>query len=161
MSASWKTADLCDQHGEQVHVVEPLFRDFGGRCTFCGPITTIKAHEDNSLVRTALEEPGQGRVLVVDGGGSLRCAMVGDQLGLLGVKNRWAGIVVWGCIRDAAELAQLQLGIKALAPHPRKSHKRNEGQRDLTVRFAGVTFTPGQHIYADEDGIILAPTPLH
>ena len=161
MTATWKTADLCDEHGKNVQAAEPGLLHFGGRSTFCGPVTTIKAHEDNSLVRTVLERPGEGRVLVVDGGGSLRCAMVGDQLGLLAVKNGWSGVVVWGCIRDAAELAELDLGVMAVATHPRKSQKRNEGQRDLVVRFADVTFAPGNYLYADEDGLLVAAGPLH
>lgn len=160
MPTNWKTADLCDEHGDRVQVAEPVFRDFGGRRAFCGPIATLKAFEDNSLVRAALEEPGDGRVLVVDAGGSMRCAMVGDQLGLLAVKNGWAGIVVWGCIRDATELSTLELGLRALGANPRKSQKRNEGQRDLEIRFAGVTFAPGAYVYADEDGLIVSPQAL-
>lgn len=160
MPTNWKTADLCDEHGDRVQVAEPVFRDFGGRRAFCGPVATIKAFEDNSLVRAALEEPGEGRVLVVDAGGSMRCAMVGDQLGLLAVKNGWAGIVVWGCIRDAAELSTLELGLRALATNPRKSQKRNEGQRELEIRFAGVTFAPGAYVYVDEDGLIVSPQAL-
>jgi regulator of ribonuclease activity A len=135
-------------------------RHYGGAQRFAGPISTLKVFEDNSLVRSALEEPGQGRVLVVDGGGSLRCALVGDQLGALAMQNGWVGIVVYGCVRDVAELAQMPLGVLALANHPRRSMKRGEGQRDVAVRFAGVLFTPGQYLYADANGIVVAKAPI-
>lgn len=154
------TTDLCDDHGESVSVLEPMFRGFGGNRRFCGPITTLKLFEDNALVRTALSEPGEGRVLVIDGGGSLRCALLGDQLGALAVKNGWQGVVVYGAIRDSVALGQLPLGVAALATHPRKSIKRGEGQRDLPVCFAGATLHPGMWLYADEDGIIVAPQAL-
>ena len=126
----------------------------GGRASFHGPIRTLKVHEDNSLVRGALEQPGEGCVLVVDGGGSRRCALVGDMLGELAVRNGWAGIVVYGCVRDVAALAGLDLGVLALAAHPLKSHKLGVGQADLSVRFAGVTFVPGQQLVADRDGLL-------
>ena len=154
------TADLYDAHGETLQVLTPLFRDFGGNRAFAGPAATLKVFEDNSLVRAALEEPGQGRVLVVDGGGSLRCALVGDQLGVLGVKNGWAGIVVYGCVRDADALGALQIGIKALATNPRKSVKKGEGTRDTVVRFADAVIAPGNYVYADADGIVIAESRL-
>ncbi|NJM05176.1 ribonuclease E activity regulator RraA [Candidatus Gracilibacteria bacterium] len=150
-----KTTDLSDTHGDAVQVAEPLFRSFGGVQTFRGPISTLKVFEDNTLVRALLEEPGAGRTLVIDGGGSLRCALVGDQLGMLAVQNGWAGIIVYGCVRDSAALSQLALGIQALAAHPRRSGKRGEGQRDIAVTFAGVRFAPGDYLYADEDGIVV------
>ncbi|HZI13915.1 MAG TPA: ribonuclease E activity regulator RraA [Myxococcus sp.] len=158
----FKTADLCDTHAGKpgFQVAEPGFLDYGGRRAFSGAISTVRAPEDNSLVRKALEEPGQGRVLVVDGGGSRRCALVGDQLALLAQKNGWAGVVVNGCIRDSEEVGRTAIGVKALGTHPRKSEKRNEGQRDVEVRFAGVTFRPGHHLYADADGIVTSETPL-
>jgi regulator of ribonuclease activity A len=154
------TADLCDAYSEQVQVAAPLFRDYGGTRAFGGPIATVKVHEDNVLVRQALEEPGVGRVLVVDGGGSLRCALVGDNLAALAQRNGWAGIIVYGCIRDARAIGQIALGLKALATHPRKSIKRGAGQRDEAVMFAEVEFAPGHYVYADEDGIIVANQPL-
>ncbi|MCE9668923.1 ribonuclease E activity regulator RraA [Myxococcus stipitatus] len=159
---AFKTADLCDSHSASpgFQVAEPGFHDYGGLRTFSGPISTVRAPEDNSLVRKALEEPGQGRVLVVDGGGSRRCALVGDQLALLAQRNGWAGIVVNGCIRDSVEVGRTDVGVKALGTHPLKSGKRNEGQRDVEVRFAGVTFRPGLFLYADEDGIVTAETTL-
>jgi regulator of ribonuclease activity A len=155
-----KTVDLCDQYAAELQVAAPIFRDYGGTIAFCGPISTVQVHEDNVLVRAALAEPGQGRVLVVDGGGSLRCALVGDQLAALGLGNGWAGVVINGCIRDVATLAQLQFGVKALAANPLRSAKQGVGARDLPVAFAGLTWTPGQYLYADEDGVIVAQRPL-
>ena len=157
---NFKTADLCDAHAEEVEIAESLFLDFGGRETFFGPITTVKVFEDNSLVREALESPGESKVLVVDGGGSMRCALLGDQLGLLAQQNRWAGIVINGCVRDSMELMELDLGVRALATHPLKSVKRGEGQKDIVVRFAGVSFVPGHHLYADADGLLCSAVPL-
>lgn len=150
-------ADLCDRDPPGLQVAEPVFRDYGGRLAFEGPVRTVKVHEDNSFVRRALEQPGQGAVLVVDGGGSLRCALLGDQLGELAVRNGWAGLVIYGCVRDASALSRLELGIKALATHPRKSVKRDRGESDLVVRFAGVRFEPGQHLVADLDGVAVFP----
>ena len=159
---TFTTADLCDAHAESpdFQVVDPGLRDYGRRRFFHGTVSTVRAPEDNSLVRTALEEPGQGRVLVVDGGGSLRCALVGDQLAALAQKNGWAGVVVNGCIRDADEVARTHVGVKALGTNPLKSHKRNEGQRDVEVRFLGVRFRPGDFLYADTDGIVVSPKAL-
>lgn len=154
------TADLYDVHGEALRVAAPLFRDFGGASHFEGPIATCKVHEDNSLVRTALQEPGKGRVLVVDGGGSLRCALVGDVLGALGHNSGWAGIVVYGCVRDSEALGQIPIGIKAIATNPRKSTKRGEGERDVVLRFAEIVFKPGDYLYADRDGIVVADAAL-
>lgn len=155
------TADLSDAHAD-LQVCAPVFRDFGGRSAFHGRIATLKVFEDNALVRSALESPGADRVLVVDGGGSLRCALVGGLLGELAVRNRWSGIVVNGCVRDCAELAKLPVGIRALAAHPRKSHKGlHGGAADLAVEFAGVRFSPGDWLYADADGIVVAGAAIH
>lgn len=155
------TTDLCDNHPDKVRVAEPLtFKDYGGAKQFHGQIETVKCFEDNSLVRKALEQNGLGKVLVVDGGGSMRCALLGDMLGELAVKNKWNGIVIYGCIRDSAAMATLQLGVKALAAIPLKSNKRNEGQQNIPVRFAGVDFVPGEFLYADEDGIIVSKEAL-
>ena len=156
----FKTTDLCDDHSDHLQIAEPVFGDYGGRIAFGGPITTLKVFEDNSLVREALEQPGEGRVLVVDGGGSLRCALLGDQLAELGESNGWAGVVVNGCIRDSADIGEINIGVKALATHPLKSVKRGVGERDVPVRFAGVQFTPGHILYADEDGLIVSETAL-
>jgi len=159
-SEEFATADLYDANEGKVQVALPMFADFGGRLTFSGPISTVKVHEDNTLVRQALEEKGEGRVLVVDGGESLRCALIGDMLAELGRDNGWNGIIVSGCIRDSAVIAGIDIGIKAIGTNPRKSVKLNTGQRDIPVSFAGVTFTPGEHLYADEDGILLSKEAL-
>jgi regulator of ribonuclease activity A len=158
---SFATTDLSDAHPE-AQVCDPEFGDFGGRLAFHGPIKTLKVFEDNALVRATLETPGEGRVLVVDGGGSLRCALVGGQLAVLGVKNGWSGIVVNGCVRDSEELAAEDIGIKALALHPRKSEKGlHSAHADKLVRFAGVTFKPGAWLYADADGIVVSEQAIH
>ncbi len=155
-----QTADLCDAHEGRVRVLAPMMRSFGGRTAVGGPIATLKVFEDNSLVRSALEGPGNGRVLVVDGGGSMRCALVGDQLARLGVRNGWAGIIVYGCIRDSRAIGEMSIGVFALATHPLKSIKKGVGDADLPVTFGGVTFVPGQFVYADEDGVIVSEQPL-
>jgi regulator of ribonuclease activity A len=155
------TADLCDSHPD-LQVCAPIFHDYGGSAAFAGSIATLKVFEDNALVRSTLESAGHGRVLVIDGGGSLRCALVGGQLGELALKNHWAGLIVFGCVRDSAELAVQNVGIKALATHPRKSEKGlHTGHADRIVEFAGVRFTPGAWVYADVDGIVVASTRLH
>jgi len=157
---SFTTADLYDEYGEKLQVAQPLFNDFGGRIKFHGQVSTVKVHEDNSLVRAALEEKGEGRVLVIDGGESLRCALIGDLLAQLGKDNGWAGIVVSGCVRDSAMIITIDIGVKALGTNPRKSVKKGAGDRDIPVTFAGVTFTPGHYLYADEDGILISPEKL-
>jgi regulator of ribonuclease activity A len=157
---SFTTPDLYDAHEKDVQVADPLFRNYGGAPRFCGSIATLKLHEDNSLVRTALEEPGNGRVLVIDGGGSLRCALVGDQLAVLARKNGWAGMVVNGCVRDSVEIGNMDIGMKALNTNPRKSVKKGAGDRDIPVTFAGVTFRPGEFVYADEDGLLVSAKRL-
>lgn len=154
---SWTTADLCDAH--EVLVGEPVFRNYGVE-SFCGPCATLRVFEDNSLVREALEQPGRGRVLVVDGGGSLRCALLGDMLAQLAVDNGWAGVVVNGCIRDSAAISRMSLGVKALQTHPRKSVKKGQGERDVEVSFAGLTLRPGDYLYSDADGILVASAAL-
>lgn len=160
MSSAPATADLCDAFPDKVTVVEPLFRDWGGVSRFAGAIETLRVFEDNALVRKALESQGNGRVLVVDGGGSLRAALVGGRLAMLAQKNGWSGIVVFGCVRDTAELAATAIGVKALTTCPRKSAKVGRGDQAVPVTFAGVTFTPGQWLYADADGVVLAESEL-
>ncbi len=160
MTTEFATTDLCDQHGDAVAVAAPMFRSFGGRRRFSGPVATLRCFEDNSFVRSLLEQDGDGQVLVVDGGGSLRCALVGDQLAALGARNRWSGIVVSGCVRDTAALLQCDIGIFALAAHPRRSQKRNVGEPGVALHFAGLTFRAGEWVYADEDGLVLSPTRL-
>jgi len=162
-SIDFATCDLCDANKASTdgsfRVLPPVFRDYGKRLKFAGPVTTVKCFEDNSLVKAALDTPGQGRVLVVDGGASLRRALVGGNLGAAGARNGWTGIVVDGCVRDTAELAACDLGIRALALMPWPTEKRNEGQRDVPVQIQGVWVRPGDWLYADEDGIVVTATP--
>ncbi|WP_136063892.1 ribonuclease E activity regulator RraA [Modicisalibacter radicis] len=153
------TPDICDAHPE-VNVLDALFANVGGIESFCGAIRTVKCFEDNSRVREALGEPGEGAVLVVDGGGSLRCALLGDQLAEMAIDNGWSGVVIHGCVRDVDALAELELGVQALGAHPRRSEKRGEGQCDIAVTFAGVTICPGQWLYADNNGIVVAERRL-
>lgn len=155
------TCDLCDVHKADAsgafRVLPPVFRDFGGRLRFHGPVSTVRCHEDNSLVKAAVDSPGQGRVLVVAGGASMRRALLGGNLGAAAAKNGWAGVVIDGCVRDTAELAQCAVGIKALAPLPMPPDKRNEGQRDVPVLIQGAWVRPGEWLCADEDGIVVMP----
>jgi len=153
------TPDLCDAYPD-VTVLEPMFANYGGIDSFYGPIRTVKCFEDNSLVKQAVAEPGDGAVLVVDAGGSYRCAMLGDMLAEQAAKNGWAGVVIYGCVRDVDILATLPLGVQALGSHPRKSEKRGEGLRDIPITFAGATLHTGQWLYADNNGIIIAEKPL-
>ncbi|MDT0499486.1 MULTISPECIES: ribonuclease E activity regulator RraA [unclassified Halomonas] len=153
------TPDICDAHPE-VRALDPLFINFGGREAFCGPIRTVKCFEDNSLVKQAVAEPGEGAVLVVDGGGSQRCAMLGDMLAEQAAGNGWSGVILYGCVRDVDVLAEIDLGVQALGAHPRRSEKHGEGRRDVPVTFAGVTLTPGQWLYADNNGILVADERL-
>jgi regulator of ribonuclease activity A len=159
------TTDLCDANEAMLadgslRVLAPLFRAWGGRPAFGGPVATLRCFEDNSLVRTLLEESGQGRVLVVDGGGSLRCALLGGNLAKLAEANGWAGVIVNGCVRDADEIDACAIGVRALASHPRKSDKRGIGQRDVVVEFAGARIAPGEWCYADRDGVLVSVRPL-
>lgn len=156
----YATADLCDEYIDRLQVLEPMLSDFGGVGMFEGEIVTLKVHEDNSLVRAMLERDGSGKVLVIDGGGSVRCALVGDNLAELAIANRWRGILVYGCIRDTRQIMELELGVKALASSPVKSIKRNEGQENIPVRFGGVDFVPGHYLYADEDGVVVSECQL-
>ena len=153
---TFTTADLYDKYGDDLKVALPIFKDYGAKRIFHGPISTVKAYEDNSLVRTALEEPGEGRILIVDGDESLRCAMLGDMLAKLGMENGWSGIIVFGCIRDSDVIATINIGVKALNTNPRKSLKRGLGDRDIPVSFAGITFNAGEYVYADTDGVIVS-----
>lgn len=156
----FKTADLCDDYSDSLSIAQPIFNDYGKNISFNGTISTVKCFEDNSLVRKQLEQPGNGRVLVVDGGGSTRCAMVGDILAQMGADNGWSGIIVYGCIRDSGVIATISIGVKAIGTMPIKSVKKGEGEIDIAVHFADVDFIPGQYAYADEDGIILSSKAL-
>ena len=156
------TADLCDEHGDKVIVVATgKMHSYGGKQKFCGQITTIKCYEDNSRVREAVAEQGNGRVLVVDGGASLKCALLGDQLAAKATTNGWSGIVVWGCIRDTDITRKLNLGIMAITTCPRKSIKKGLGEREVPVKLDNTECKPGMYLYADSDGIILAEEKLH
>ena len=154
------TPDLCDTYPELVQVLEPMFSNFGGRDSFGGEIVTIKCFEDNSRVKEHAELPGNGKVLVVDGGGWLRRALLGDMIAEKAAKNGWEGLVIYGCIRDVDVIAQTDLGVQALASHPKKSDRRGLGEINVPVTFAGVTFRPGEFIYADNNGVIISPTAL-
>lgn len=154
------TCDLCDLHDAQVRVLELPLRDFGGRLAFNGLVSTIRADEDNSRVREAVAEPGQGRVLVVDAGGSTRRAMLGDLLAAKAAENGWAGVVVFGAIRDSGAIGGLNLGVKALGVCPRKTDKLGEGERDVDLEFGGIRIRPGDWLCADEDGVVVADTDL-
>ncbi len=161
----FSTCDLCDANEEKLidgslTILPPVFRAFGKRSRFSGPARTLKVFEDNVLVRSALETPGEGSVLVVDGGGSLRCALVGGNRGVLAQNNGWAGIIVNGCVRDSEELNQCDIGIRALATHPRRSVRKGLGDKDLVVDIAGVSVRPGDWVYADADGILISQQPL-
>lgn len=157
---TFKTTDLCDQFEQQVRVLAPVFRDFGGRISFHGEAVTVKCFEDNSRIKELSLTPGAGKVLVVDAGGSPRCAVLGDVIAGDFVKNGWEGVVLVGYVRDTAALAALQLGVKALGAMPRRSFKRAEGQKNLSVEVGGQICAPGDHIYADEDGVIILNEPI-
>ena len=156
-----KTADLCDSFPETVQVCEPMFTSYGSVTGFDGPISTVRVYEDNVLVREALEDLAPGSVLVVDGGGSRRCALLGDLLASIAASRGLAGIIINGCVRDSRELAGIEVGVLALATSPLRSRKQGEGQRDVPVRFGGLAWVPGQYVYADEDGVVVTDGMLH
>lgn len=162
---SFATCDLCDDHPQLIEdgtlsVLPPVFRHFGQRLKFCGPAVTLKVFEDNALVRATLEAPGHGNVLVIDGGGSLRRALVGGNLAKLAQDHGWAGVIVDGCVRDTDEMNACDVGIRALGTMPRKSDKNGAGERNVKVTVAGVAVHPGDWIYADTDGIVVSRTRL-
>jgi regulator of ribonuclease activity A len=158
---SFKTADICDEFTSRVEVCAPIFTSYGGAASFSGPISTVEAYEDNVLVREALEDVAVGVVLVVDGGGSTRCALVGDKLASIAASRGLKGIILNGCVRDSRELSGIGVGVLALATSPLRSKKEGTGRRDVTVRFGGITWTPGQYVYVDEDGVVVADEMLH
>ncbi|NMM28193.1 MAG: ribonuclease E activity regulator RraA [Glaciimonas sp.] len=162
---TFATCDMCDAHEDQLAsgalaVLPPVFKAYGRNLVFSGPAYTLKVFEDNALVRSALEQPGSGQVLVIDGGGSLRCALVGGNLAVLAVNNGWSGIVVNGCIRDSVEIDACAIGVRALATHPQKSIKKGVGEIQLRVMINGVAVRPGNWIYADQDGVLIAQEKL-
>jgi regulator of ribonuclease activity A len=154
------TADLFDAHGDSVRSCELQFHQYGARRRFSGRIRTLQTVEDNALLKQTLSGPGGGGVLVVDGGGSLRCALVGDVIAALAQKNGWAGLVIWGAVRDTNALAGVDVGIKALGSNPRRSQKNGTGQLDVAIRFGAVEFRTGNWLYSDEDGILISDRKL-
>lgn len=156
-----QTADLYDEHGDDLKIVELPFHAYGQLQQFHGPIETLKVFEDNSFVKQTLKSPGEHRVLVVDGGASLRYALLGDNLAQLAIDNHWAGLIIYGAIRDAGIIQNMPIGVKALGSIPRKTLKQNRGDVGIPVSFGGVTFKPGHYLYADADGIVVAEKALH
>lgn len=152
--------DICDDHSDELQVLTPGFVSFGGRRRFHGEIVTVRCLEDNSKVKATLGTDGRGKVLVVDGGASHHCALLGDMLGAGGRDQGWQGVLINGCVRDVEILATLDFGVLALAPHPLRSNKRGKGEVNVTVHFAGVEFRPGQFLYADENGVVVAERDL-
>ncbi|XP_074379750.1 putative 4-hydroxy-4-methyl-2-oxoglutarate aldolase 3 [Apium graveolens] len=163
--ASLATAEVCDTNAAllssgDLRILQPVFQSYGQCRAFSGPVVTLKVFEDNVLVRELLETRGEGRVLVIDGGGSMRCALVGGNLGQLAQNMGWAGIVVNGCIRDVDEIKGCDIGVRALASHPLKSNKRGIGEKNVLVHIAGTMIRPGEWLYADSDGILISKTEL-
>ncbi|MFT5482940.1 MAG: regulator of ribonuclease activity A [Halieaceae bacterium] len=154
------TPDLCDKHPERVQIMTPILTSYGGRDRFCGEIVTVKCFEDNSKVKQLAAESGAGKVLVIDGGGSLRRALLGDMIAANAVENGWQGMVINGCVRDVEVLAELDLGVMALAAIPMKTEKMNIGDINVTVNFGGLEFQPGHYIYADRNGVLVSPSAL-
>ncbi|MDK1326539.1 ribonuclease E activity regulator RraA [Arthrobacter sp. zg-Y1143] len=157
METRLSTADLYDERGDELASVSLQFKDLGGHTAFTGPIRTVRCLEDNGLVKSLLNSPGDGAVLVIDGAGSLNTALMGDLIAGAAVENGWVGVVINGAIRDRTAVAKLPLGVKALGSNPRKSAKNSVGEVDVPVEFGGVTFRPGAVLYADEDGILVEP----
>lgn len=162
---TFATTDLCDDYAAMMDdgtlaVLQPLYRSYGQRARFCGPAITLQVYEDNALIRSTLEKPGNGGVLVIDGGGSLRRALIGGQLAALAEHNGWSGLVIHGCVRDSEEINVCQIGVRALATHPRKSGKTGAGQSGVPVQIGDVTVLPGDWIYADADGVLVARQEL-
>jgi regulator of ribonuclease activity A len=151
---TFSTADLYDEHAETLEICETQFRQYGGRLVFDGPITTVRCHQDNALLKSILATPGKGGVLVVDGGGSLHTALSGDLIAQLGVDNGWSGLVINGAVRDSDLLAKMDIGVKALGTNPRKSGKTGAGERNIEVNFGGATFRPGEQLWSDNDGVV-------
>ena len=154
-SRAFSTADLYDAHGDRCQSCSTQFRQFGGRKIFSGPIRTVQCRDDNVLVRRALTSPSEGEVLVVDGGGSLESALMGDLIAELGRQSGWAGVIIFGAVRDVVALAGMDFGVKALGSNPKKSGKTGTGQIEVEVRFGGAAFSPGRWVYSDDDGILV------
>lgn len=156
---SFVTPDLCDEN-PQVRVVAPMFKNFGAKKTFFGEIVTVKCFEDNSLIKEHAAKDGSGKVMVVDGGGSLRCALLGDLIAESALKNHWQGLIIYGCVRDVDALAEMDLGVQALASIPLKSVRQGRGDLNIPITFGGVTFNPGEYVYADNNGVIVSAVAL-
>lgn len=157
---SFKTADLCDEFSNELQAIGSEFKSYGGRKSFCGPIQTVKVFEDNVLVKQALETIPEGSVLVVDGGASKNCALMGDRLGEIAESRKIAGVIIYGCIRDAADIAGQDIGVFALGTMPLKSKKEGKGEANVPLHFLGVDWKPGDYVYADEDGVVIASRKL-
>jgi regulator of ribonuclease activity A len=154
------TADLCDQFDGDIQVADPIFKVYGGRRNFGGQVVTLRVFEDNRLVTSILEEPGHGRVLVVDGGASQRCALLGGNMARLASDNGWSGVIINGCIRDRQEVDATDIGVRALSTCPRKSGKQGLGDRGVDLNFTGMNVSPGDYLFADEDGIVVSARDL-
>jgi regulator of ribonuclease activity A len=163
---AFATTDLCDAKetlltSGALRILPPVFRAWGRHRRFAGPVATVRCEDDNSMVRATLETPGEGRVLVVDGGGSLRCALLGGNLAVLAVRNGWSGVIVDGCVRDAEEIDACELGVRALAAHPRRSDRRGRGEQGVLLEVRGVPIAPGHWCYADADGVLVSDSAVH
>ena len=154
------TPDLCDENPETVSAVAPIFNNYGGKRAFGGEIVTVRCFEDNTVVKAQAAEDGAGKVMVVDGGGSMRCALVGDMIAANAMKNGWLGLIVYGCIRDVDAISILDIGIQALNSMPIRSIRENRGELNIEISFGGVTFKPGEYVYADNNGVIISPQSL-
>ena len=158
--ADFATPDIADEFPDEVAALELPLRNFGGRAQFCGEVVTVKCFEDNSLVKELVNTPGDGRVILVDGGGSLRRALLGDMLAAAAVDNGWSGLVIDGAVRDVDPIAVMPLGVKALAATPLRTDKRGEGQTGIRVKIGGVSVNPGDFVYADNNGVLVASRAL-
>jgi regulator of ribonuclease activity A len=156
----YSTPDLCDLYPALVRIAEPVFRNYGGRRSFGGEVVTIKCFEDNSFVKETAGKPGRGKVMIVDGGGSVRKALLGDLIAETAFKNGWEGLIIYGAVRDVEEIESLDLGVMALASIPLRTERKGLGEMNVPVTFAGVTFSPGEYVYADSTGILVSPEPL-
>ena len=157
---SYITADLWDEYKDTLQIALPLFKDYGGKKQFHGNIRTLRLYQDNKLVSETVRTPGEGNILVIDGGASLRCALLGDRLAKIALDNGWAGVVISGCVRDTVVMSGMEIGVKAMASNPRRAGKEGGGQRDVPVYFADVSFVPGHYLYADADGIAVSEKKL-
>ena len=154
------TPDLCDAYPDLVRVLEPIFKNYGGRSSFGGEIVTVKCFEDNSVVKESADKPGNGKVMVVDGGGSLKKALLGDLIAETALNNEWEGFIIYGCIRDVEPIGKMRIGVKALNSIPLKTQRKGVGDLNVQIKFGGVTFNPGEYVYADTTGIIVSSMQL-